>query len=131
VVKFFPFPQVLDAALKTAAGAMFSWPVLCVCVSGGTGKSYTVVGTPSEPGLVPRALEVIFTSFELKTLEEVRLVPERFSELRRIRDDQELEDRLRLKEGLLNLVRVIFRSTNILSEPRACRIMSEYIKGAE
>ena len=64
-----------------------------------------MVGTPSEPGLLPRALEVIFTSFELKKLEEVRLVPERFSELRRIRDDQELEDRLRKKEKLLNLVK--------------------------
>ena len=75
-------------------------PPIILCA----GKSYTVVGTPSEPGLLPRALDVIFSSLDLKQMEDVRLVPERFSELRRIRDDQEFEERQKWKERLLSMV---------------------------
>ncbi|EGD81236.1 hypothetical protein PTSG_11273 [Salpingoeca rosetta] len=49
-----------------------------------SGKTYTIQGTPDEPGILPRAVDVIFNSIEphLGVLENLR--PTRFCEVKRI-----------------------------------------------
>ena len=68
------------------------------------GKSYTVTGSASEPGLLPRALDVIFNSLDLQQqLSEVKVHPERFSELRYLNEDEVAKKQER-KDGILNAV---------------------------
>ena len=68
------------------------------------GKSYTVTGTPTEPGLLPRALDVVFSSLDLQQqLSEVKVRPERFSELRYLKESEQEEAQL-WKGHILDLV---------------------------
>lgn len=41
-----------------------------------TGKTYTIVGTPDQPGIIPRALEYMFRSLpELPEVPEIKPLP--------------------------------------------------------
>lgn len=69
-----------------------------------SGKSHTVTGTPTEPGLLPRALDVIFGSLDpQQQLSQVEVYPERFAELRYLKDS-EVEREQQWKNNVLNLV---------------------------
>lgn len=71
------------------------------------GKSYTVTGTPSEPGLLPRALDGIFNSLDLQQqLSEHRVYPERFSELAYLTSPG-MEREKQWKEHALDMVRLL------------------------
>ena len=77
------------------------------------GKSYTVTGTPTEPGLLPRALDVIFNSLDLQQqLSDVKVRPERFAELRYLQN-REAEKEEQWKEDVLNKVSSLGQRYNI------------------
>lgn len=68
------------------------------------GKSYTITGTPSQPGILPRALDVIFSSLDVEQqLSEVKVRPKCYSELKYL-NNEEVEKEQQWKIKILNLV---------------------------
>ena len=68
------------------------------------GKTYTVTGTPTNPGLLPRTLDVVFNSVQdQKLLTDVKFRPKHYSEVMYLNDD-ELEREQQLKDTILNKV---------------------------
>lgn len=70
------------------------------------GKTYTVTGNPTNPGLLPRLLDVLFNSIQDgKLLTDVKFKPKHFSEVT-YPSEQELASERALKESLLSRVSV-------------------------
>ena len=46
-----------------------------------SGKTYTVTGTPTDPGILPRSVDVIFNSIDQQQLSHVLVKPRHFSEV--------------------------------------------------
>lgn len=65
------------------------------------GKTYTVTGTPTEPGILPRSLDLIFNSISPQQLSSLQLKPKNFSEVVYL-TDKEMERELSKKENILN-----------------------------
>ena len=51
-------------------GLLFNYGVTC------SGKTYTMTGSPSTPGFLPRALEMIFSSIEGRQTKEFQIQPD-------------------------------------------------------
>lgn len=65
------------------------------------GKTYTVTGTPTEPGILPRSLDLIFNSISPQQLSSLQLKPKNFSEVVYL-TDEEMEGELARKDNILN-----------------------------
>ena len=70
------------------------------------GKTYTVTGTPSDPGILPRSLDVIFNSIDQQQLSSVSVKPKHFSELVHLSKEEASEMKTH-RENILNMVSVI------------------------
>ena len=68
------------------------------------GKTYTVTGTPSDPGILPRSLDVIFNSIDQQQLSSVSVKPKHFSELVHLSKEEASEMNTH-RENILNMVR--------------------------
>lgn len=68
------------------------------------GKTYTVTGTPMEPGILPRSLDLIFNSLSPQQLSSLQLKPKNFSEVVYL-TDHEVEKELAKKDNILNKAR--------------------------
>ena len=68
------------------------------------GKTYTVTGTPTDPGILPRSLDLIFNSISPQKLSSLQLRPKNFSEVVYL-TDEEMEGELSKKENILNQVK--------------------------
>ena len=66
----FPW-QVFDDLGKDVLEAAFEGFNTCVFAYGqtGAGKSYSITGTPDEPGLIPRVCEGLFERIQESTIE--------------------------------------------------------------
>ena len=69
------------------------------------GKTYTVTGTPSDPGILPRSLDVIFNSIDQHQLSRVSVKPKHFSEVSYLSKEEETEIAT-CKENILNMVSI-------------------------
>lgn len=70
------------------------------------GKSYTVTGTSSDPGLLPRTLDAIFNSLDPQLhLSDMKILPQRFSEVCYL-SDEEMEVEQQRKNHVMKLVRL-------------------------
>lgn len=68
----------------------------------------------TEPGLLPRALDVIFSSLDVQhQLSDIKMHPERFSELR-VLSDKELAEKEQWKDDVLNMVSRIKQGISLL-----------------
>ena len=76
------------------------------------GKTYTVTGTPAEPGVLPRSLDVIFNSIHPQQLSPVLLRPKHFSEATYL-TPEEAERECSRKEGLLHKVCVCWGGAGV------------------
>ena len=70
------------------------------------GKTYTVTGTPSDPGILPRSLDVIFNSIDQQQLSSVSVEPKHFSELVPLSKEEASEMNTH-RENILNMVRTL------------------------
>lgn len=68
------------------------------------GKTYTVTGTPTEPGILPRSLDLIFNSISPQQLSSLQLRPKNFSDVAYI-TEEEMERELARKDDILNKAR--------------------------
>ena len=68
-----------------------------------SGKTYTVTGTPSDPGILPRSLDVIFNSIDHQQLSSVSVKPKHFSEVVYL-SKEEVTAMESHKENTLNMV---------------------------
>lgn len=68
------------------------------------GKTYTVTGTPTEPGILPRSLDLIFNSISPQQLSSLQLKPKNFSGAVYLTED-EMTKELARKDNLLTKVR--------------------------
>ena len=68
-----------------------------------SGKTYTVTGPPSDPGILPRSLDVIFNSIDHQQLSSVSVKPKHFSEVVYLSKDEATEMESH-KENTLNMV---------------------------
>lgn len=69
------------------------------------GKSYTVTGTPSDPGILPRSLDVIFNSIDQQQISRVSVKPKHFSEVTYL-SKEEVTEMATCKENILNMASV-------------------------
>ena len=69
-------------------------PLLCA------GKTYTVTGTPTEPGILPRSLDLIFNSISPQQLSSVLLRPKNFSEATYLTEEETESERARKSDIL-------------------------------
>lgn len=67
------------------------------------GKTYTVTGPHSDPGILPRSLDVIFNSIEAKQLMNVATKPKYYSEVTYL-SEEDKEEEQKIKEKILNMV---------------------------
>ncbi len=75
--------------------------VKCFYVIVDTGKTHTVSGSPSDPGLLPRMLDVVFNSVQDgKLLTEVKFKPKHYSEVSYL-DPEELVAERTTKKNIL------------------------------
>lgn len=72
-----------------------------------SGKTYTVTGTPSDPGILPRSLDVIFNSIDHHQLSTVSVKPKHFSEVAYLSKDEAAEMAAH-KENTLNMVNFLY-----------------------
>ena len=72
------------------------------------GKTYTVTGTPSDPGILPRSLDVIFNSIDQQQLSSVSVKPKHFSELIHL-SKEEASEMKTYRENILNMVSILCR----------------------
>ncbi|KAL3861886.1 hypothetical protein ACJMK2_007900 [Sinanodonta woodiana] len=67
-----------------------------------SGKTYTIQGNPSDAGVLPRALDVLFNSISGKQWGHMNLKPTMFTDVIRLTEDEELREK-KLKEKILRL----------------------------
>jgi len=63
-----------------------------------------VTGTPTEPGILPRSLDVIFNSIDQKQFSRITIKPKHFSSVEYL-NSREQEKEEALKEEILRKVR--------------------------
>jgi len=72
-----------------------------------SGKTHTILGTPTDPGILPRTLGVIFNTVGDKLYQGHLLKPKNYSELRYLsKEEQKLE--VEFKEALVKKVNPVF-----------------------
>ena len=70
------------------------------------GKTYTVTGTATEPGILPRSLDLIFNSVSPHQLSSLQLRPRYFSEAVYL-TEEETEKEQAKKDEILSRVRTL------------------------
>ncbi|KAK3583753.1 hypothetical protein CHS0354_022786 [Potamilus streckersoni] len=68
-----------------------------------SGKTYTIQGNPSDAGVLPRALDVLFNSISGKQWSHMNLKPTMFTDVIRLTEDEELREK-KIKEKILRLI---------------------------
>lgn len=76
-----------------------------MCVST-IGKTYTVTGTSTEPGLLPRSLDVVFNTIDQRQFSSVAIRPKHFSDVAHLSERETEREQLK-KEEILAKVRCI------------------------
>lgn len=85
-----------------------------LCALHHLGKTYTITGTSSDPGILPRSLDVIFNSVEQRHFSSVDLKPRHFSDVV-ILSKEDGESERRRKEEILNKVSVHCHSAGLVN----------------
>lgn len=68
-----------------------------------SGKTYTVTGTPAEPGILPRSLDLIFNTVTPQQMSSLDLLPKNFSEAIYLSEEEAESQRIK-REAIWNKV---------------------------
>ena len=82
--------------LDGRSGLLFNYGVTC------SGKTYTMTGSPSAPGFLPRALEMIFSSIEGRQTKEFQVQPDDRNGFRLLNDTEMMTYRLEKRNDLVS-----------------------------